>query len=38
VGCEDEHWRERLDSGVDQVTLFDATRKQYGPMSPHPEG
>jgi hypothetical protein len=33
-----ENWRELLDSGVDQVTLFDDTRKQYGPMSLHPEG
>jgi hypothetical protein len=33
-----ENWRELLDSGVDQVTLFDDTHKQYGPMSLHPEG
>jgi len=33
-----ENWRELLDSGVDQVTLLDDTRKQYGPMSLHPEG
>ena len=33
-----ENWRELLDSGVDQVTLFDDARKEYGPMSLHPEG
>ena len=33
-----ENWRELLDSGVDQVTLFDDSRKEYGPMSLHPEG
>jgi hypothetical protein len=32
-----ENWHELLDSGVDQVTLFDDTRKEYGPMSLHPE-
>ena len=31
-----ENWRELLDSGVDQVSLFDDARKQYGPMSLHP--
>ena len=25
-----ENWRELLDTGVDQVSLFDDTRKQYG--------
>jgi hypothetical protein len=33
-----ENWRELLDSGVDRVSLFDDVRKQYGPMSLHPEG
>jgi len=33
-----ENWRGLLDAGVDQVTLLDDTRKQYGPMSLHPEG
>jgi hypothetical protein len=33
-----ENWRELLDNGVDQVTLFDDARKEYGPMSLHPEG
>ena len=33
-----ENWHELVDSGVDQVTLFDDSRKQYGPMSLHPEG
>lgn len=32
-----ENWRELLDNGVDQVTLFDDARKEYGPMSLHPE-
>jgi hypothetical protein len=32
-----ENWRELLDAGVDQVTLFDDDRKEYGPMSLHPE-
>jgi hypothetical protein len=33
-----ENWRELLDNGVDQVTLFDDARKEYGPMSLRPEG
>ena len=33
-----ENWRELLDGGVDQVSLFDDTRKHYGPMTLHPEG
>ena len=33
-----ENWHELVDDGVDQVTLFDDTRKEYGPMSLHPEG
>jgi hypothetical protein len=32
-----ENWRELADGGVDQVTLFDDARKEYGPMSLHPE-
>jgi hypothetical protein len=32
-----ENWRELLDSGVDQVSLFDDSRKHYGPMSLQPE-
>jgi hypothetical protein len=32
-----ENWRELLDSGVYQVSLFDDARKQYGPMSLQPE-
>ena len=32
-----ENWRELLDSGIDQVTLFDDARKEYGPMTLHPE-
>lgn len=30
-----EVWRELLDDGVDQVTLFEADRQVYGPMSLH---
>lgn len=33
-----ESWRELLDSGVDQVSLFEDDRKVYGPMSLHPPG
>ena len=32
-----ENWRALLYSGVDQVTLLDDDRKEYGPMSLHPE-
>ena len=32
-----EHWRTLLDAGVDQVSLFDDDRREYGPMSLHPE-
>jgi hypothetical protein len=28
-----ESWRELLEAGVAQVTLFDGDRKVYGPMS-----
>ncbi|HLR85091.1 MAG TPA: hypothetical protein VK059_09070 [Nocardioidaceae bacterium] len=28
-----EAWQELLDAGVEQVTLFDADREVYGPMS-----
>jgi hypothetical protein len=31
-----ENWRTLLDAGVDQVTLLDEGRAQYGPMSLHP--
>jgi hypothetical protein len=31
-----ENWRTLLDAGVDQVTLLDEGRRQYGPMSLHP--
>lgn len=30
-----EVWRDLLDEGVDQVTLFEAAREVYGPMSLH---
>ena len=30
-----EVWRDLLDDGVDQVTLFEADRQVYGPMSLH---
>jgi hypothetical protein len=32
-----EHWRELLAAGVDQVTLLEDSRTEYGPMSLHPE-
>ncbi len=32
-----ENWRALLEAGVDQVTLLDDERKEYGPMSLHPE-
>ncbi|HXC80389.1 MAG TPA: hypothetical protein VNV62_00940 [Trebonia sp.] len=32
-----ENWRALLEGGVDQVTLLDDERKEYGPMSLHPE-
>ena len=31
-----EVWRDLLESGVTQVTLLDAARKIYGPMSLRP--
>ncbi len=31
-----EHWRSLLDSGVDQVSLLEDGRCEYGPMSLHP--
>src|SRR4051794_26060064 len=31
-----EVWHELLEEGVDQVTLFEADREVYGPMSLHP--
>jgi hypothetical protein len=32
-----ENWRDLLASGVDQVTLLEEGRIEYGPMSLHPE-
>jgi hypothetical protein len=32
-----EVWRELLEDGVDQVTLLEADREVYGPMSLHSE-
>jgi hypothetical protein len=32
-----ENWRALLEAGVDQVTLLDDDRTEYGPMSLHPE-
>ena len=32
-----ENWRTLLEAGVDQVSLLDDDRKEYGPMSLHPE-
>ena len=32
-----ESWRALLESGVDQVTLLEESRIEYGPMSLHPE-
>ncbi len=31
-----ENWRDLLAGGVDQVTLLEDTREEYGPMSLHP--
>ncbi len=31
-----EHWPDLLKSGVDQVTLTEDGRVEYGPMSLHP--
>src|SRR5215472_6877957 len=31
-----ENWRTLLQSGVDQVTLLEESRIEYGPMSLHP--
>jgi hypothetical protein len=31
-----ENWRMLLAAGVDQVTLMEETRAEYGPMSLHP--
>lgn len=30
-----EVWRELVEEGIDQVTLFEADREVYGPMSLH---
>ncbi len=32
-----ENWRGLLDAGVDQVTLLEENRVEYGPMSLHPQ-
>ena len=32
-----EHWPGLLKSGVDQVTLLEDGRVEYGPMSLHPD-
>ena len=31
-----ENWRDLLDRGVDQVTLYEDDQLVYGPMSLHP--
>jgi hypothetical protein len=31
-----ENWRSLLEAGVDQVTLLEDGRTEYGPMSLHP--
>jgi hypothetical protein len=31
-----ENWRSLLEGGVDQVTLLEEGRAEYGPMSLHP--
>lgn len=31
-----ENWRGLLEAGVDQVTLIEDDRTEYGPMSLHP--
>jgi hypothetical protein len=33
-----EVWRDLVDDGVDQVTLFEGDREVYGPMSLHQQG
>jgi hypothetical protein len=32
-----ENWRALIDAGVEQVSLLDDDRMEYGPMSLHPE-
>jgi hypothetical protein len=32
-----ENWRDLLANGVDQVTLLEEGRVEYGPMSLHPQ-
>jgi len=32
-----ENWRTLLANGIDQVTLLDDARTEYGPMSLHPD-
>ena len=31
-----EHWKDLADAGVDQVSLMEDSRCEYGPMSLHP--
>jgi hypothetical protein len=31
-----ENWRQLLEAGVDQVSLLEDDRTEYGPMSLHP--
>jgi hypothetical protein len=31
-----EHWASLLESGVDQVSLLEDGKREYGPMSLHP--
>ena len=33
-----ENWRTLLEAGVDQVSLLEESRVEYGPMNLHPEG
>ena len=32
-----EHWRSLLDAGVQQVSLFEDGRREYGPMILEPQ-
>jgi hypothetical protein len=33
-----ENWKQLLEAGVDQVSLLEEDRTEYGPMSLHPAG
>jgi hypothetical protein len=33
-----ENWRSLLESGVDQVSLMEDSRREYGPMALRPPG